>query len=338
MKYPSDFISFVGKGLPSASEGACKHVAALYVYVNEERTTSKTDKEQQWSTPSQRLQLLYPKGETVTAIYGGEGSSERSFHVQEGKDDQHCKSLAEDLEKCGLKNSSLFKSLTVDTSNVPEDAATTVPVEVHPMIENMIKSGGISKYLNLPQVLASLPAKSLAFYKRTIVKGTDDNGRFMTYKNTMGQAENKNWFAARENRISASRARAIGFAQKDSTLMTYFFGSLVSDEGDESAGSRKTKKDKKHVDLDNFRYTTFMGYLIAQIYVMHELNWCKLSVMQLILSDTGERWNLSRETHTGEKCLTWLYLNRAWSSARVTHGFALLLMASSLTQTATLWF
>ena len=43
----------------------CKHCAALFYYINTERSESKTDATQRWSAPSLQLQELYPKGASV---------------------------------------------------------------------------------------------------------------------------------------------------------------------------------------------------------------------------------------------------------------------------------
>ena len=39
----------------------CKHIGALYLWINMERFESKTDKNQQWHTHSQHVKQLYPK-------------------------------------------------------------------------------------------------------------------------------------------------------------------------------------------------------------------------------------------------------------------------------------
>jgi hypothetical protein len=66
-----------------AGESAhCKHGAALYLYINEERTEAKTDAHQMWMAPSKKLQSRYPKGETVDQIFEKGGPSESTVHVQ----------------------------------------------------------------------------------------------------------------------------------------------------------------------------------------------------------------------------------------------------------------
>ena len=49
----------------------CKHGAALYFYINNERSEGKTDVQQVWKTPSQKLQERFPKGQTAEEIFGG---------------------------------------------------------------------------------------------------------------------------------------------------------------------------------------------------------------------------------------------------------------------------
>ena len=39
----------------------CKHVAAVYLFVNEERSEGKTDAQQQWKTPLRRSSLSFPR-------------------------------------------------------------------------------------------------------------------------------------------------------------------------------------------------------------------------------------------------------------------------------------
>ena len=55
-----------------AGESAlCKHGAALYIYINEERSEGKTDDKQVWHAPSKAALEKYPKGETTEQILGG---------------------------------------------------------------------------------------------------------------------------------------------------------------------------------------------------------------------------------------------------------------------------
>ena len=93
--------------------GKCKHCGALFSFINAERPTGKTDKEQQWTTPSKKAEERFPKGETVQQMFGKDVPSTSNVVIQRDQPD-FCKKLKEDLERFGLTKSSLFKSLLVD--------------------------------------------------------------------------------------------------------------------------------------------------------------------------------------------------------------------------------
>lgn len=90
--------------------GLCKHTAALVRAVNTERSSGCTDDSQKWHKPSQKLQELYPKGETVQQLLQGKKAVRRDFQVDRHSLDD----LASLLEKHKLQNSSMFKSITAD--------------------------------------------------------------------------------------------------------------------------------------------------------------------------------------------------------------------------------
>ena len=47
------------------------------------RSEGKTDDQQQWKTPSEKIQAQFPKGETVEQIFGAQGkSSIREVRIQ----------------------------------------------------------------------------------------------------------------------------------------------------------------------------------------------------------------------------------------------------------------
>lgn len=92
--------------------GMCKHTAALVLAVNTERSSGCTDDTQKWHKPSQKLQELYPKGETVQQMVQGKKAERRNFLVDRDTLDN----LALLMEKHKLQNSSIFKSITADLS------------------------------------------------------------------------------------------------------------------------------------------------------------------------------------------------------------------------------
>jgi hypothetical protein len=58
----------------------------------------------------------------------------------------------------------------------------------------------------------------------------DGEEKLHIFQTTVGQASNQNWFRARKSRMSASKARQLAFAQKEETLLKYFFGSVVDSD------------------------------------------------------------------------------------------------------------
>ena len=72
----SDFLCNcpAGSGTAASSDGcrnACKHIAALAIYINSEREESKTDADCEWRAPSSKAKELYGnKGKPITEIFG----------------------------------------------------------------------------------------------------------------------------------------------------------------------------------------------------------------------------------------------------------------------------
>ena len=111
----------------AGGQGGCKHSAALFLYINTERTEGKTDWKQGWTAPSKKLQETYPKGQTLQQIFGEKGPTQRRVVVQKSQDDENLVSLAKKLEKCGLTSSSLYKSLTIQTSDIEDEVMAEIP-------------------------------------------------------------------------------------------------------------------------------------------------------------------------------------------------------------------
>ena len=118
------------------STGKCKHSGALFKFINSERPVGKTDKLQQWTTPSKKAEERFPKGETVKQMFGIEDQTTASSVVIQKDEPDFCQTLKEDLEKFGLTNSSLFKSLSVDRANIPmeEVIEPILPKDLQPQI------------------------------------------------------------------------------------------------------------------------------------------------------------------------------------------------------------
>ena len=117
----------------------CKHAAALTFFINSERPSSCTDDQIKWSSPSQRLLNLVPKGVPVEALLGFQTNT----HPPTFRHDQErLNRYAEEMAKFGLQGTSMFKSITFDKS-----ASTVEPfmpsILVDPLVTKIFSSGSI---------------------------------------------------------------------------------------------------------------------------------------------------------------------------------------------------
>ena len=214
----------------------CKHAAAMFLFINEERSEGKTDAQQQWTAPSEKLMSLFPKGKTVQQIFEkgpkkvdkrrkdpeiqktremppDRLESVRQVRVQK-ENEESCAQIVRDLEKIGLKSCSLYKSLSADTTVVPQ--LVEQPTEVHPEICEMFFKPGLQKGT------VRAPKGNLdGFYFSHVI--CDDEERLSIFKKTMGQSVNKEWFREKKNRMSASVSRQLAFARTPETLKGHYF-------------------------------------------------------------------------------------------------------------------
>jgi putative phage-type endonuclease len=196
----------------------CKHSAALFLYINNERSTSQTDKEQLWKTPSKKIQSLYPKGETIEQLLGGDGDSKSQICIEKNSGESLSK-LADELKQFGLTNSSLFKSLTIEKAQ--NSSAETVLPQCDDAIRNIF-------FHSFNVTYGSNPSYTSKFYDTKVY--CSSQVAFDLFLRTFGQAKNKNWFSARKTRISASKAHLIANARKVETQLKYFFTNTVDNE------------------------------------------------------------------------------------------------------------
>ena len=76
----------------------CKHSAALYLYINLERTESKTDAPKAWLKPSEKQKKMYRKAKTFKEMFGGV-----DFNPDYKLKEHRMKRLTELMEKANLK-------------------------------------------------------------------------------------------------------------------------------------------------------------------------------------------------------------------------------------------
>ncbi len=189
----------------------CKHSAALYLFVNEERSTSQTDEEQRWKMPSRKKQSLYPKGETIEQLFDLKPVEGPTFKQATDK----MQGLAEEMAQFGLTDRSLYKSLVaaneedeLDQEN--ELAAYKAPEEVRCLLNTQL-------LIPCSSLQPSLSQKD--FFEKMVACTTEKSVRI--FEETIGQDKNKQWFIHKKYRISASRAHRISRA-KPSNQLKYF--------------------------------------------------------------------------------------------------------------------
>ncbi len=214
--------------------GQCKHGAALFHFVNNERTEGKTDSAQTWKEPSKRAQALYPKGGTVETLFQFPATQRPTFK----KSEKEGKDLADELELFGLTDSALFKTLTAEPAEV--DAAPT----------GQVLSVGLLSFLRrdiftIPGVLAEKEKNPLYLQE---VKCSEEE-RENIFRDTTMQAGCKRWFQERKCRISASKAHRISRARKEETCMRYFIGTDKDNENFKYGRHQEPLAKKKYEEV-----------------------------------------------------------------------------------------
>ena len=122
------------------------------------------------------------------------------------------------MEKIGLTSCSLYKTLSADTTEIPQPWYQQ-PIQVHPQIRAMfLNSKGPQRHK------ATMPTGDLAeFYFENII--CDDEERLAIFTRTMGQSLNPQWFRDRKNRVSASKSRQGSYLNR--TLVVEFEKNIV---------------------------------------------------------------------------------------------------------------
>ncbi len=192
--------------------GNCKHAAALFTFINEERSDACTDNKQEWHVPSKKLQSLYPKGESLEKIWRFPQTPEPNFSPAKDK----ISGLKEDLARFHLTDSALYKSLSCETENVSSVPPVPTPATLSANVAALFSSEVFFSCDAHPKEDAPsfLELKCSAEEAKTICE------------KTIGQAVKKRWFRERAKRISASKAHKIMNARKKDTCLSYFFDHL----------------------------------------------------------------------------------------------------------------
>lgn len=229
---------------PAGLSFNCKHAAALYFYINNERSESKTDRKQAWKAPSSRLKELYPKGETIERLMTNVDVFETKVSTQKGNDFTN---LVQALEKFNLTNASLFKSLTA-TPDQNENSTNLLDDDdaVPDFIERMFNQ--VVPYFDEPRSF-SLTEPAHKFFVENVQ--CTPSQALNIFKSTFGQSKNPTWFTERKPRISASVAHQISRARTNETRLQYFFGSVVDHPNFRYGREMEPLAFKKYTEITN---------------------------------------------------------------------------------------
>ena len=221
----------------------CKHAAALYLFINEERCTGSTDERQRWHQPPKKAQDLYPKGETIEKLFSLPHTPGPSWK----KSPADCASLARELEEYGLSSSSLFKSLTAKVPSQPADDAATLEEEkdLHPSI--------LQIFLGSRQVCGTgrLPVKEeeASFYSHKILSSSADD----IFRGTLGQSKMRRWYSERAVRISASVGHSIAHARTPDSCLKYFMEPVLDNRNLRYGRMMEPVARKKYEEVTSYK-------------------------------------------------------------------------------------
>lgn len=203
----------------------CKHIAALIYYVNHEESLSKTDKEQEWGKPSakQLAKEKYSKGKFFFEMRG----TPKLFNTTPKK----CSDMNSILNE--LENPSPLKYICTEmnkdkdlrsiqcllTELIQKIDINLKLEDCRVCLENIFvfveEYSVFSKNYDLTKNLQKFYEDSISLSKEEIIQLACE---------TLDQADNKDWFAARKKRISASKN-----AHRIKSRVTKSVESLVSD-------------------------------------------------------------------------------------------------------------
>ncbi len=191
-------------------DAQCKHAAAVFHFINQERALSCTDREQRWHKPSKRLEELYPKCESLEKLTKGVESPQVTFSENEDK----LQEFAAQLKGAGMTSASLYKTITAKPRE--EEEVNVGRGQLQPLAQKLLSS---SLCLHIPSAEFQLTDRESEFFRNSV---SPPPSRTDIFLRTMGQAKNPAWFAERKTRITASTAHKIVRAKTTKTRASYF--------------------------------------------------------------------------------------------------------------------
>ncbi len=192
----------------------CKHAAATFHFINQERSLGCTDREQRWQKPSQRLENLYPKGDSIDKLLSKKETPNHTFKVHEEK----LQEFASQLEEEGMTSASFYKTVQAkEKTKVNSVSVQEEEVSLPIPILNMLWS---EPEFSLPSRAFTLVGAEKKFYEEEVRVTLSKKEKI--FRSTTGQSLCPDWFSERKKRVTASTAHKIWKGRKPQSRQSYF--------------------------------------------------------------------------------------------------------------------
>lgn len=188
--------------------------------------------------------------------------------------------LSEKLARFGLTDSSLYKTITADTSLPME---IVVPPPTAPIFD-MFQTKEFLSPLASGFDLGSLSDPLKQFYEMNVSIPVSEPDRYVDiFQRTLTQADSGDWHMERGHRISSSQAKNIHTARNPTTCLNHFKKKIIKhpnlDYGIENEDNARAK------------YSEVTGYSVEKcgLIVSQNYNWLCGSPDGVVLNAAGER-------------------------------------------------
>ena len=210
--------------------GRCKHAAALAIFINEERSESKTDIEQTWHKPGTAGATMYRKGKTIEELYKIQNLNFPNFNYNEEKEES-LNNWLRILENRGQTQSSFYKMKNSESVSPEENPSSSEISEVDPRLNCLFfpntrpvnvyfKKSDDDGRIKFLKWIKTMNDDETRFYKSEV--DTSEQSAKDIFVQTLSQSKSPRWFKERKLRISSTKARGIWKAKKDETRRKYF--------------------------------------------------------------------------------------------------------------------
>lgn len=188
---------------PAGRTASCKHGAAVYFYVNEERTETKTDQPMTFKSPSEHCLSIYKKAKGFRELWPGRQIFHHNYRVPSDEAIQKIKDVAQQIQ---MTEGSMFKTWTVDIDEADDeddiifldDAVLGLITMDMPLIPTSIP---------FIQAQTNIDPQARAYFNEKVQ--ISNSQAEIIFRETIRQAESHKWHCERRPRITASKARKI---------------------------------------------------------------------------------------------------------------------------------